>query len=148
MASPADSGADDMTDSDANVVTGTTPLFGPLTADDPFRWDAGMTPTAPCVAPDEAVVFTGISLDGGGFAVLHFQDPNDPQQVTGYDVYRTSDVAAPVGSWPLLVANFNILDPLVLDKEWTDTSQDVSPTGIWFYQITAFSSLCPAEGPF
>ena len=28
-----------------------------------------------------------------------------------------------------------------------DSSGDVSPSGVWHYQTTAFNSICAAEGP-
>jgi hypothetical protein len=34
------------------------------------------------------------------------------------------------------------------NKQWVDSSGDVSPSGIWYYQVTAVNTRCPAEGPF
>jgi len=42
-------------------------------------------------------------------------------------------------------------DEATPNKQWVDTSGDVSPSGIWYFQVTAYNNRCPAqtaEGPF
>jgi hypothetical protein len=75
-------------------------------------------------------------------------DPNQPTQVTGYNVYRSSDAALPIGSWAVVADDVIDMDESIPNKQWVDTSGDIAPMGVWFYQVTAFSNLCPAEGPF
>ncbi len=43
------------------------------------------------------------------------------------------------------------MDEATPNKPWVDISGDVSPTGIWYFQVTAYNNRCPAqtaEGPF
>ena len=148
--SPAGQGGDEQADSDADPITGETPLIGPLVADDPQRWDAGVVSTTPCVPPDEPVYLYSVTLstDGNNYPILHFMDPNQPTQITGYNIYRSSDAALPLASWPVVADDVIDMDESTPNKQWVDTTGDLSPTGMWFYQVTAFSHLCPAEGPF
>jgi hypothetical protein len=148
--SPPNQGGDDRVDSDADPATGDSPLFGPLVASDPQRWDAGLVSTTPCVPPDEPLYLFDLTLstDGNDFPILHFMDPNQPTQVTGYNVYRSSDAALPIGSWAVVADDVIDMDESIPNKQWVDTSGDIAPMGVWFYQVTAFSNLCPAEGPF
>ena len=39
------------------------------------------------------------------------------------------------------------MDEATPNKQWVDTSGDIPPSGIWYYQITAYNHRCPAEGP-
>jgi hypothetical protein len=39
------------------------------------------------------------------------------------------------------------MDAGTVNKQWTDTSGDVSPSGIWYYEVLAYNSACDAEGP-
>jgi hypothetical protein len=61
-----------------------------------------------CLTPDEEVYISTLSIDGNGKPVIHYQDPNQPSEVTGYNIYRAS---APMGPFDLLgyyeVASFN-----------------------------------------
>ena len=71
-----------------------------------ISWSAGMLQIGPCLAPDEPVYISGVRLstDGNKYTILDYQDPNQPTQVTGYNVRRSSNPALPKSSWPLLVA--------------------------------------------
>ena len=40
------------------------------------------------------------------------------------------------------------MDEATPNKRWVDSSGDVSPTGIWYYEVTAYDHVCLAEGPF
>jgi hypothetical protein len=97
----------------------------------------------PCLPPDGPVFITGVALDANGLEdpILSFNDPNVAVQRTGYNVYRSSDASLPAASWPRVAQD-------VTGPQWTDTSGDIAPTGVWYYQITAFNHACPAEGPF
>jgi uncharacterized repeat protein (TIGR01451 family) len=142
-----DQGGDDFLDSDADSLTWKTPTFSLLDGYDPIRWDAGMIPN--CVVPDETIYISGMTTtdDGNDYPVIHFQDPNQPSQTTGYNVYRSSDAATPPGEWPLVASDIVDMDEEEPDRQWVDSTGDVSPTGVWFYQVTAYNSRCPAEGP-
>ena len=142
-----DQGGDDQTDSDADPLTWKTPIFSPVNDYDFDRWDAGMIPD--CVVPDETVYIYGMTLtdDGNDYPVLHFMDPNQPSQVTGYNVYRSSDAGLPPGDWPLVASDVVDMSESEPDNQWVDSSGDVSPTGAWYYQVTAYNHRCPAEGP-
>jgi hypothetical protein len=74
-------------------------------------------------------------------------DPNQPDQVTGYNVYRSPDAGLPPGDWPLVASDVIDMDEAASNKQWIDTTGDISPTGIWFYSISAYNHRCPAEGP-
>ena len=61
-------------------------------------------------------------------------DPNQSDQVTGYDVYRSSDPATPPSTWPLVASDIIDMDEATPNKQWVDTSGDVSPSGTWYFQ--------------
>jgi uncharacterized repeat protein (TIGR01451 family) len=138
---------DDSTDSDADPVTWKTELFTLLDPVDTLRWDAGMVPD--CVVPDEPVYIYGMTVtdDGNDYPVIHFQDPNQPAHITGYNVYRSDTASPPPGSWPLVASDVIDMDEATPNKQWVDSSGDVSPTGIWYYDVAAYNHRCPAEGP-
>jgi uncharacterized repeat protein (TIGR01451 family) len=143
-----DQGADDALDSDADPLTQLTPAVVLVSVQDPFRWDAGLVVS--CLPPDEPLFLYVVTLttDGNNFPILHFQDGNQPNQVTGYNVYRSSDASLPRSSWPLVASDVIDMDEATPNKQWVDTSGDVSPTDIWYYDLTAYNSACNAEGPF
>jgi hypothetical protein len=89
-----------------------------------------------------------MTMDGNNYTILHFQDGNQLAQVTGYNVYRSSVASPPPASWPLVASDVIDMDEATPNKQWVDSSGDVSPTGIWYYHVTAYNSHCPAEGPF
>ncbi|RMG44335.1 MAG: hypothetical protein D6718_10260 [Acidobacteria bacterium] len=143
-----DQGVDDTLDSDADPVTGETDLIGPpYQASDSSAWSAGMRQEGPCLAPDEEVYIYSQTIDANGNNVLHFQDPNQPDQVTGYNVYRSSDASLPPDQWPLIASNVTDMDEAEPNIQWVDSTGDTSPTGIWYYEIAAYNAICDAEGP-
>jgi hypothetical protein len=97
----------------------------------------------PCSAPDEELYITAMTLDGNGKTVIHFQDPNQPADVTGYNVYRA---AAPAGPWVLLGSNVVDMDEVTADIQYVDQTGDVG--GPWYYQVAAWNDTCAAEGPW
>ena len=107
--SPRDQGADDTLDSDADPVTGSTGLFVLTSGADASKWDAGI---AACWPPDEPVYIYRMTVtsDGNAYPVIHFQDPNQAEQVTGYNVRRSSTAAPPPGTWPLVATDVIDMD--------------------------------------
>jgi hypothetical protein len=109
--------------------------------------------SAPCTAPDEPIYLyvVTMSTDGNDYPILNFQDPNQPTQITGYNIYRSSDSVPPPSTWPLVASDVIDMDEATPNKQWVDTSGDVSPSSIWYFQVTAYNNRCPAqtaEGPF
>jgi hypothetical protein len=97
----------------------------------------------PCTAPDEELYITVVTLDGNGKPVLHYQDPNQPADVTGYNIYRS---AAPTGPWIMLGSNVVDMDEGTPNMQYVDQTGDVG--GPWFYQVAAWNDVCGAEGPW
>jgi hypothetical protein len=97
----------------------------------------------PCVAPDEELYITTVTLDGNGKPVLHYQDPNQPSDVTGYNVYRSS---SPAGPWTVIGSNVVDMDEGTPDNQYVDQTGDVG--GPWFYEVAAWNDACGAEGPY
>ena len=143
----AHQGSDDLVDSDADPFTLETPVISLVEQSDLVRWDAGMIPH--CVAPDETVYIGSMSLtdDGNEYPILNFLDANQPSQVTGYNIYRSSDPVPPPSTWPLLATDVIDMDEATPNKQWIDTTGDVSPSGTWFYKVSGYNHRCPAEGP-
>ena len=104
----------------------------------------------PCVAPDEPIYIYNVRLstDGRSFPILDYQDPNQPYQRTGYNVRRSSSPAPAKSTWPIVATNVVDMDAATANLQWTDTSGAVSPSGIWYYEVTAYNANCGAEGPF
>jgi hypothetical protein len=151
--SPLDQGGDDRLDSDADPATGDTPVFTLSGFDNHTRWDAGVITSAPCTAPDERIYLYAVTMstDGNDYPILNFQDANQPTQITGYNIYRSSDSVPPPSTWPWVASDVIDMDEATPNKQWVDISGDVSPSGIWYFQVTAYNSRCPAqtaEGPF
>jgi len=139
-----DQGADDALDSDANRLTGETALIvPPHQFADATGWSAGIVEDGPCFAPDEPVYIDHVRLDANNLVVLDFQDPNQPSQVTGYNVYRASSPAA-AWPWPLVGSNVRDMDAATTNLQWVDQSGDA---GSWYYQVNAYNAACDAEGP-
>lgn len=143
-----DQGTDDSVDSDADPVTGDTLPVVPDRRITPFKYDTGMISTAPCYPPDEAIYVYNVRLstDGNNFPILDFMDFNQPEQISGYNIYRSSDPNP--ATWPLVADDIVDGDEGTPNRQWVDISGDVSPTSIWYYHVTAFNNRCPAEGPF
>ena len=142
-----DQGADDSADSDADPATGETDLISaPYESSDEVRWSAGVRF---CLPLDEPIYIYGVRLstDGNDYPILDFQDLNAGQVVTGYNVYRSSDASLPAASWPRVATDVVDMDGTEPDIQWEDTSGDASPTGIWYYEVTAYDSACDEEGP-
>ena len=78
---------------------------------------------------------------------LTFRDTNPPAQRTGWNIHRSSDPAPMPAAWPLIASNTQDGDPGTPDLQWTDTTGDPSPSGLWYYQLAAVHSGC-GEGPF
>ena len=142
-----DQGADDALDSDFDPATG---IAAVTLTEGGARTDVDAGLVVGCAGPDEPIYVYTMTLtsDGNNYPVLHFMDPNQPGAVTGYHVYRSSDPAPPPSTWPLIASDIIDMDEATPNKQWVDTSGDVSPTGIWYYQVTAYSNVCSAEGPF
>ncbi len=75
--------------------------------------------------------------------MIHYQDPNQPSEVTGYDVYRSD---SPAGPWILLGSNVVDMDAGTPNNQYVDQTGDVG--GSWYYQVAAFNGACGAEGPW
>jgi len=104
--------------------------------------DAGVV--SGCTGPDEPVWIYQVELVDPEI-ILHFQDPNQPADVTGYNVYRSDDPGLPKESWPLVASNVVDMDEGTPNIQWTDASGD---PGDWYYLVAAYSSICDEEGPF
>jgi hypothetical protein len=139
---PRDQGSDDGADSDPDPATGYTDTFNIFSLMDDTRWDAGMVPTAACTPPDETVYLYTLTVDGNGYTVLHFMDPNQPDQITGYNIYRSSDAGLPHDQWTLLASDIIDMDEGTPNKQWVDTTGD---PGDWYYQVAGYNHRCPAE---
>ncbi len=100
-----------------------------------------------CILPQAALFVFGASKDALGQPTLHFEDPNPPERVTGYNVYRSSNASLPPESWTLVGSNVQDAAPAVPGVQWTDLTPGGSPTGIWFYAVFAYNTNCGAEGP-
>jgi len=139
----ANQGGDDALDSDADAATGEADCTlgdGEILAE----IDCGLL--AGCAGPDEPVWIYEVTLSvPEGYPILHFQDPNQPADVTGYHIRRTDDPGLPKDSWPLVATNVVDMDAGTPNIQWTDTSGD---GGDWYYQVTAYHSVCDVEGPF
>jgi hypothetical protein len=140
-----DQGGDDAVDSDADVATGRSHLFAVGDAGVDASVDAGLL----CSAPPQALVLTKVTLsnDANEYPTLHFQDPNDPALVSGYNVYRSADASLPLGSWSLVGAEITDEDGGTPDIQWTDSSGAAPPAGIWYYQVVAVNGACGLESP-
>lgn len=74
--------------------------------------------------------------------MLNFTDPNPPYQVTGYNVYRST---SPSAGWVLKASDVVDMDAQAPDNQWVDASPG---TETYYYDVTAYNSACPAEGPW
>jgi hypothetical protein len=97
----------------------------------------------PCAIPDEELYISTLTIDGNGKPVIHYQDPNQPADVTGYNVYRASN---PAGPWTLIGSNVVDMNAGTPNNQYVDTSGDVG--GPWYYQVAAWNEACGAEGPY
>jgi len=101
-----------------------------------------------CVEPDEPVWLYQVDKVGED-TTINFQDPNQSNQRTGWNVRRSNTDSLPKSEWPVEASNVVDMDQAAPNYQWTDTSGDDPGTGgIWYYQVTAYNDYCPAEGPF
>jgi hypothetical protein len=145
-----DQGTDDTLDSDADPVTLQTALVGPMFGtQDSIRWSAGMRTSGPCIAPDEPIFISNVRpVAGTSYLVLDFQDPNQTERVTGYNVYRSTNPALPPASWTLVGSDVVDEDLATLNEQWVDRSGATPPLGgAFYYQVTSYNDVCGAEGP-
>jgi hypothetical protein len=146
--SPQDQGSDDEADSDADPVTGYTDVFNIFSLDDDVRWDAGMVPSIACVPPDELLYIYEVGVTAQDYPILNWYDWNQPDQVTGYNVYRSSDPGLPHDQWDLIASDIVDGDEATPNNQWIDQSGDPGPL---YYQVAAYNHYCPAqtaEGPW
>lgn len=109
-----------------------------------------LVPVLPCTPPVQAVNLYEATKNASGNAVtLHFHDPNPICKRTGWNVRRSDVPSSQKDSWPLLGTNVADMEPGTPGLQWTDTSGDEPLSGnTWYYQVTAYDTDCPAEGPF
>jgi hypothetical protein len=139
---PRDQGSDDEADSDADPATGYTDVFNIFGTTDDTRWDAGMVPAFPCSPPDELLYIYEVGTTPQGYPILNWYDWNQPEQVTGYNVYRSSDPGLPHDQWDLIASDIVDGDDATPNNQWIDQSDDPGPL---YYQVAAYNHHCPAE---
>jgi hypothetical protein len=106
-------------------------------------------PFLACRAPQQPVeIFQVTRLPAEDLTVLHIGDPNPAGDGTGYNVYRSSVAGLSQSDWTLLATDVTDEDTAAPGVQWTDTSEDPSPTGIWYYQVAPYDGLCGAVGPW
>jgi hypothetical protein len=106
------------------------------------------TAPPPCVLPDEPCWLYSVVKNGSDYT-LNWQDPNQSDQRTGWNIRRSNEAAPPKSTWPLVGTNVVDMDQSAPNYQWTDHSgADPGPGGVWYYQVTAYNADCPAEGPF
>lgn len=140
-------GSDDAVDSDVDRISGTA---GPIDVTDGCsieHWDAGLI--LGCNAPDEPLYLYLVTKDLQNNPILHFSDPNQPSDITGYNIYRSNDSSIePVTDWPKVADNVVDQDEGSPNIQWVDISGDDPGEGkIWFYQVKPYNAICDAEGP-
>lgn len=112
-----------------------------------FRSTALAAPPA-CFLPDEPDWLYSVIKNGTNYT-LNFQDPNQSNQRTGWNIRRSNDPALLKKSWPLVGSNVVDMDSGTVNYQWTDHSNDdPGPGNIWYYQVTTYNDNCPGEGPF
>jgi hypothetical protein len=126
----------------------TTVANGSLETD--LRSTSATAPPA-CMVPDEPCwIYLETKSVPANYPIIHWQDWNQLDQRTGWNVRRSNDPAPPKNSWPVVAGNILDGDAGTPNNQWTDISGDVPgpPYNTWYYQVTAYNSYCPAEGPF
>lgn len=106
-------------------------------------------PPSGCVLPDEPCFIYLVTQNGSNYT-LNWQDPNQANQRTGWNVRRSNNASlTPKSSWPLMGTNIVDCDTGTSNYQWTDSSgDDPSPSTVWYYLVTTYNDNCPAEGPF
>ncbi|HQO19583.1 MAG TPA: FG-GAP-like repeat-containing protein [Acidobacteriota bacterium] len=103
---------------------------------------------AACVLPDEPCWIYLVTTDGTNHT-LNFQDPNQANQRTGWNIRRSDNPSlTPKTSWPVVCSDCVDMDQITGNYQWTDSSGDTPSGGVWYYLVTAYNASCPAEGPF
>ncbi len=103
---------------------------------------------AACVLPDEPCWIYLVTTDGTNHT-LNFQDPNQANQRTGWNIRRSDNPSlTPKSSWPVVCSDCVDMDQITGNYQWTDSSGDTPSGGVWYYLVTAYNASCPAEGPF
>jgi hypothetical protein len=139
----AHQGGDDSIDSDVDPMTGVV-AFSVGEGQARTDIDAGLV--AGCPAPDEPVwIYLVTKSVPDDYPILHFQDPNQPADVTGYNIYRVDNPSRPHNEWTLVGSNVVDMDEATPNKQWTDTS---GASGNWYYEVAAYGSICSNEGPW
>jgi hypothetical protein len=98
----------------------------------------------PCVLPDEACWLYSVVKSGTDYT-LNWQDPNQPDQRTGWNIRRSNDPGLAKDTWLLIGTNVVDMDAGTPNYQYTDFTGDA---GDWYYQVTTYNANCPAEGPF
>jgi hypothetical protein len=136
--------------------TATTPFqpFGPwhsIAANAASETDlrGSLAPLPPaCVPPDEPCWLYSVTKSGTNYT-LNWQDPNQSNQRTGWNIRRSNDAGLPKSTWPLVGSNVVDMDAGAANYQWTDHSgDDPTPSLVWYFQVTTYNLNCPAEGPF
>lgn len=108
--------------------------------------------TTACLAPDEKLFLYSVTLtpDANHYAVLNFMDPNQPTQITGYNVYRTDNASLSHNLWEKIASNVIDEDEATPNKQYVDQrSNETPPSGpVWYYEVVAYNSVCGGEGPW
>jgi hypothetical protein len=101
-----------------------------------------------CVLPDEPCWLYQVDKIGTD-CTLNWQDPNQSNQRTGWNIRRSNNAGLPKSTWPVVGSNVVDMDAGTPNYQWTDHSgADPGPGGVWYYQVTTYNANCPAEGPF
>lgn len=99
-----------------------------------------------CITPDERIYLYSVTLDINNNPVLSFQDFNQPNEVTGYNIYRSATPApAHDPAWILKASNIVDGDASLANIQWVDFSGD---PGTFYYQVVAYNNVCSGEGPW
>ena len=135
-------GGDPQADSDADPMTGQTAIINSVAGTFMNSIDAGLVPG--CTAPDEEIWIYAVDKSGV-HPILNYEDPNQPAQRTGYNIYRTGNPSKPQADWLMLGSNVVDMDAGKPNYQYTDST---GATGTLYYKVTAYHALCDAEGPF
>ena len=143
--SPRNQGGDDALDSDLVLLRDRATAYGTVSQ----VLDAGLM--SGCSAPDEPCwIYLETKSAPENCPTIHWQDWNQIYQRTGWNVRRSNDPAPPKETWLIVASIILDGDAGTPNNQWTDISgEDPGPPHyIWYYQITAYNSVCDAEGPF
>jgi len=107
-------------------------------------------PAQTCLAPSLEVEISAVTATPPPFGgtVLHLDDPNPPERVSGYNLYRSSDPSLTRNAWSLLevdAVDAQAAMPLV---QISDPGRSPAAGKAWFYLATAYNGPCATEGPW